>query len=225
MGGFGGQAGCHYMGGIGEIGLLSDREGGKRSNRRMDSGTDFRRINGAEEDGRYNSGVSLGLGFSQVLNCGIVIWRIWRNLRHRCSRMMAEQCYSIHGQVGIGWQRSALSQNMQVFGDVMLLGMSRTSSALALFLFSDGRGQRGLGSRFSSTASTRGKGREFIAACFSLHYCVGISWFSTTPVRTSILLCLFILLMCLNIYRIDLYGKVSRCAELWRTFISPGNGT
>ena len=108
-------------------------------NSRMDSGTGFSRIIGAEEDGKENSSVRLGLGFSKVPNC-TAIWRIWRTLRHRCSRMMAERCFSTHGQVGLGCLHSACSQLTQVSGGVRLLAMHSTSNAHALFLIGDGRG-------------------------------------------------------------------------------------
>jgi len=190
----------------------------------MDSRTGFRRINGAEEDGRDNSGGDrLGLGFSKVPNCGTVIWRIWRTLRHWCSRMMAERCFSTHGQVGLWWLHSAFTQIMLFSGGVRPLGTSRTSSAHALFLFGDGRG---LWRWYSSTVSgIQRRGRDITAASFSSNNGDGISWFSTNPVRTSNLLCLFTLQMSLKIYRISLYGEVLRCVELWRTFISRGNET
>jgi len=54
-------------GGIGESGLKWDRDGGKRSNSRMDNGTISTRFSGEEEGGRIIIHDSLGLGFSRVL--------------------------------------------------------------------------------------------------------------------------------------------------------------
>ena len=182
----------------------------------LDNGTGFRRINGAEEDGRDNNGVRLGLGVSLVLNCGAAMGRTFWAVRFRFSPMMAER---EHGQEGHGWLRGVFILIRQVRGDGRRPG---NRSAHVLLQFGDGRGQ---GRRVCSTAGSQKMGRGFTAARFSIHICVGMCRFSTIPVRSRNLSSPSILLMCLKMYRTYLYGEVLRCAELWRMFTSRGNVT
>ena len=212
------------MGGKGVNGLLRDRDGGKCSNRRMDSGTGFLRFRGAEEDGAIISGGGLGQGSTPVPIGVLATGRTYQfrpsTERRSCSTQRLAACrggssgggHSLKGAARFRFPGSSRCSG----GD---LGQRQAEGERAT-----GRlPVSGLHVRKGRRASVQQQEDGVSATVrlpltgFNVRHGIGILSRSTTRARVSNLSYPFISLMCLRIFHILPYDKVLRCVEYWRT--------